>query len=293
MARCPNCGRETARTSDWVCEWCGYPLPEGMFKKLKKSFREVKEAIQNGEPIEEKPAPKEVKKPPRQEKPSKKPEPKREAMQPPAPQPQPQAQPEGTVQISIEALRKLMQSQPAPPAPQPVQAVPAAQPPPKPEISEKLTPVSPPPPVREAAEAVRPVPQAPVPPPRQEAPEAVRTVPPPQVKPEIPQAIEMTVAELLTAYKTEGPAADARFANQNLRLTGLVEKINVKVAMDIYSVILNDPGKGLLPQGVRCIFDRKYASALGQLTAGQTITVQGRYSGSIIDISLRDCFLIG
>ena len=43
MARCPNCGRETRRTIDWCCQWCGYPLTSGSYKKLDKTFAEVRE----------------------------------------------------------------------------------------------------------------------------------------------------------------------------------------------------------------------------------------------------------
>jgi hypothetical protein len=362
MAKCPNCGRETARTSDWVCQWCGYPLPDGGFKKIQKTYREVKEALQNGEPIEEKPvSKKEIKESRRQEKAPKQSEPKGGVK----PQPAPQPEQEEVVQISVEALRKFMQNQ-APLAP-PAESQPVSQTPPKAETAPKIVPPSPPtptplvqpqpapqtqpladaiekkpyPPVSHAQpkietvqkvvpispspvenipvlpppqiiEKVTPVSQPPVPaapevrPPQSAAQkiDAVKSAPPPppvESKPAPPpapkaepgaSAIEITVAELLTAYKTEGPAADARFANQILRVTGLVEKVNVKVAMDIYSVTLNDPGKGLLPQGVRCIFERKYSSALTQLAIGQKVTVQGKYSGSLIDISLRDCSLV-
>jgi len=42
MANCPNCGRATERTQDWVCQWCGYPLPSGSFRQIAKTYKEVK-----------------------------------------------------------------------------------------------------------------------------------------------------------------------------------------------------------------------------------------------------------
>ena len=102
----------------------------------------------------------------------------------------------------------------------------------------------------------------------------------------------MTVADLLSTFEKEGEAANARFANQILKVTGAIEKINVKKALDIYSITLNSPRKSILLQGVRCVFDRSQASELSQLAAGQTVTVQGRFTGSMIDVSLRDCMLI-
>jgi len=43
MKDCPNCGRPTLRTEDWVCQWCGYPLLSKSYKKIPKTYREIKE----------------------------------------------------------------------------------------------------------------------------------------------------------------------------------------------------------------------------------------------------------
>ncbi len=43
MAACPNCGRRTERTKDWVCEWCGYPLLYGSYKQIDKTYKELQE----------------------------------------------------------------------------------------------------------------------------------------------------------------------------------------------------------------------------------------------------------
>jgi hypothetical protein len=42
-ASCPNCGRRTQRTKDWVCEWCGYPLLYGNYKQIDKTYKELQE----------------------------------------------------------------------------------------------------------------------------------------------------------------------------------------------------------------------------------------------------------
>ncbi|MCK4863659.1 MAG: hypothetical protein KAS25_05140, partial [Dehalococcoidales bacterium] len=43
MPACPNCGRKTMRTEDWACQWCGYPLLSGAYKKIDKTYREIQE----------------------------------------------------------------------------------------------------------------------------------------------------------------------------------------------------------------------------------------------------------
>jgi outer membrane biosynthesis protein TonB len=41
MPKCPNCGRETARTADWACQWCGLPLLSGSYRKLDRTYKEL------------------------------------------------------------------------------------------------------------------------------------------------------------------------------------------------------------------------------------------------------------
>ena len=43
MSQCPNCGQRTARTEDWACQWCGYPLLSGSYKKIPKTYKQLKE----------------------------------------------------------------------------------------------------------------------------------------------------------------------------------------------------------------------------------------------------------
>lgn len=42
MPKCPNCGQTTARTEDWACQWCGYPLVSRSYKKIPKTYKELK-----------------------------------------------------------------------------------------------------------------------------------------------------------------------------------------------------------------------------------------------------------
>ena len=152
---------------------------------------------------------------------------------------------------------------------------------PKPELEPAPAPKPKPKRARRSKAKATPKPQ-PVP-----EPEAV-----PEPEPEVaPAVIEMTAEELLSAYEVDKTAADAKFANKILKVTGVVNRIEVKDILDVYYITLTSVEKSRL-QNVRCMFDKQHGPELSQLTPGQTVTVQGRYDGSIINIRLTDCVLV-
>ena len=103
--------------------------------------------------------------------------------------------------------------------------------------------------------------------------------------------MELSVGEILQAYEEDDIAADEKFMNKILRVTGTVSLIDVKDKLDIHYIRMT--GRGGDPwQSLQCMFDKKYSAVLEQLEKGQSITVQGRYTGSIIAIRMVDCILI-
>jgi hypothetical protein len=240
MKHCPNCGQPTARTEDWACQWCGYPLLSDSYKKIPKTYKQLKDELRHEqEPdvsVTPEPAP-----PPT-----------------PATKPEPEPQPEPTPEIVPEP-------EPAPKTEPVLEKEPVFEPEPAPQVE----------PVLEAE--TEPVSE----------PETEE-----EIEPELATIdVEITVERLRSAYGEEGTAADAKFINKTLKITGVVDKIEIQDALDIHYIIINSEAKSLL-QNVRCHFNRKHASELNQLTIGQTVTVQGTFDGSIMDLRMRDCFLV-
>ena len=210
MPKCPNCGQMTARTEDWACQWCGYPLSSNSYKRIPKTYKQLQE--------------------------EKRPKQRAPVRDEPEPEPVAELEPEPEPVAELE------------PEPEPVTELePVAEPEPEPEPVAELEPV--------------------------------------------PAAIELTVEELLSAYEVEGVAADAKFANKILRVTGITDRIEVKNILNIHYIYLTSAKTNLL-QHIRCVFDEKYGAELNKLTRGQRVTVQGKYDGSIIDISMRDCVIV-
>ncbi|MBI3040272.1 MAG: hypothetical protein HYY80_01220 [Chloroflexi bacterium] len=256
MAKCPNCGQETARTEDWACQWCGYPLLSRSYKQIAKTYKQLKEEelLRQRAPLGDETEPEPV----TELEPA--PEPELE----PAPKPKPERKPRAKTRATTKP-------KPAPEAEPAAKLKPAPKPKPKPK----------PKPVTEAEPAAEP-----------EATPTAVTRPEPVPGPEpVAATIELTVDELLSAYEVAGVAADARFTNKILKITGIANRVEVKDILDVYYINLTGAERHAL-QDVRCVFDRRYAAELNKLTTGQPVTVQGKYDGSIINISLRDCVLV-
>jgi hypothetical protein len=102
---------------------------------------------------------------------------------------------------------------------------------------------------------------------------------------------KVTAEELCLAYREDKVAADKKFADKILEVTGVVDRVVVNDIHDIYYVILASAEKRR-EWNVRCTFDKKHAPSLDRLTAGQAVTVQGKYDGYKINILMRDCVLL-
>jgi hypothetical protein len=104
--------------------------------------------------------------------------------------------------------------------------------------------------------------------------------------------LNLTVEELLVAYAEDNVAANAKFIDKRLRISGTVDKIEIKDYLDIYYISLNNTERNSL-QTVRCIFDKKDMDDLNKLLPGQKVTVSGKFDGSIIDFRMSECILVG
>ena len=103
MRKCPNCGLTAERTEDWACQWCGYPLLSKSYKKIPKTYQQLKG--------EKPPEPEAVAEPQPEPVPASEPEAVAEPQPEPVPAPEPEAvaepQPEpkpGTTGITVEEL---------------------------------------------------------------------------------------------------------------------------------------------------------------------------------------------
>ncbi len=289
MAKCPNCGRETLRTEDWACQWCGHPLLYGPFKKIEKTYKQLKEErlhkskeetglIQEREQEPESEKEMETKQDLELIKGIKlEPEPetkiKMDVAQGIEQETEPVQEPERELE-KIEEPESELEAKPTQETEteEEVGAGTEEEGKPEPEKVEESE-------TEEIHESE----------PKTEE-EVELKEPEPEPEPE-PADMELTVGEILTAYEEDDVAADEKFMNKILRVNGKVSLIDIKDKLDIHYIRMTGSG-GDPWQSLQCMFDKKHSAALGELEKGQTVTVQGRYSGSVIAIRMFDCVLI-
>jgi len=102
--------------------------------------------------------------------------------------------------------------------------------------------------------------------------------------------IEVTAQELYSAYEANQVAADAKYKDKIVRVTGIVNTIG-KDILDTPYVLLTSGGQYEM-FGVQCMFDKKYELELAQLIKGQTVTVQGKVSSYLANVIVADSVLV-
>ena len=279
MPSCPNCGRDTRRTEDWVCQWCGYPLLSRSYKKIDKTYKEFQaEKTDSQEYLVPESAPEPEPEPALEPEPEPEPTPAPEPESEPEPEPEPEPKPE---------------PEPEPkPAPEP-----EPEPEPAPEPESQPEPESKPEPEPTPAPEPEPEPEPQPEPEPEPAPEPEPT-PEPEPEPELPPELEVTksgadttVDALNHYYQTDKAATHAKLKDQILKVSGQVEKVFVRDHLDIRYIVLTGEKKSG-PWSVRCSFSKESVSEMNQLSKGQTVKIQGAYDGYGKNIILKDCNLI-
>jgi hypothetical protein len=319
MPACPNCGRQTLRTKDWACQWCGYPLISRAYKKIDKTFKELQEERNLSPKYEEAetditPDPDTVAETPPEPKPEPPPETKRFRFFHREQKPQP----EHTAETPPPSTRpEIPREEPQSVKPQPAPEVkPEPKPVTPPEAKQEPKPVTPPPPPAPAP-APQPElkPEAELPPAPQSKPEAelppapepepVPQLPPrpvhaPEPEPEpvavipldsIKEGMEITVDQLNALFKADKSGANSRFKEKVVIVKGLVEKVFIREHLEIRYIVMTGARKKDL-WSVRCSFEKEGAAGLNRLNEGQETAVRGTYDGFSKNIIFKNCSLV-
>ena len=217
MNKCPNCDQVTARTSDWACTWCGYPLLSNSYEEIPNTYKELNEQRLREQKL-------------LQAKPTRDPEPI------PIGPPQTILEPERV--YGVERERKAQT--------EPTQV----------ELNQEV-------PCTQTSSFG---------------------------EPEL-SVVESHVDELYSTLEADRVAAEAKYKNKVLKVTGLVYRTVINANLDVDYVILTSTKK-YGDQRVSCAFDKKHEGELRHLEEAQSVTVQGNYSGFEANILMEECSVV-
>ncbi len=291
MPDCPNCGRLTMRTKDWVCQYCGYPLLSKAYKALDKTYKELQEEEKakwkfvvpepTGYDLQEEVTASETRTTPAAETvPAPEPEAAVTPQQPPSPETEPEPEPEPEPMITPPPDSYPEPSHELEPGPTPQEAPIVEEPKPQPIITPPPASVAPPAP--EPGTGQQPGPEV--------APEAPADAPAPPLE-DIGNGTRLTVDQLNELFSGDRKAAGAALQGKSIIVRGQVSKVFVRDHIDVRYIIL----ESLTKKGswsVRCVFDKSAVPQLIRLNEGNEVTVRGYYDGFSKNVILKDCELV-
>ncbi len=304
MPACPNCGRQTLRTKDWACQWCGYPLLSKSYKKIDKTFKELQEersGIAKAAPPEPEPAfdlDSELGLAPEAA-------PQPESAPAPEPLPEPELAPEAAPQPELApAAEPVSEPEPTPaPEPEPEsivepEAAPEPEPAPESEAAPEPEAASPPQPEAEL-ESSSPPPQIspPEPAPQLSSQPQPGSLPEPEPPPVVAPSLDtisdgsvLSVDELDALFKADRLGAHEKLSGKTVVIKGFVEKVFIRDHIDVRYIVLTGARKKVI-WPVRCTFGKENVSQMSRLNNGQEVSVRGKYDSYGKNIIFKDCVL--
>lgn len=100
----------------------------------------------------------------------------------------------------------------------------------------------------------------------------------------------VSLATLLEQYKDNEVRADEFYKNKFIQITGKVGTIKKDIINNIYVTL--GTGRDFEMPMAQCFFDDKLAYQVSQLSKDDTITVQGRVNGLMMNVLIKECTLV-
>ncbi len=104
------------------------------------------------------------------------------------------------------------------------------------------------------------------------------------------EAIKVTALELSNAYKANEVAADAKYKNKQVEITGTVESIG-KDVLDTPYIALESYQYAIIDK-VQCMFSKSDEPQLATVSKGQKIILSGEVSGKFGNIIVKGCAIV-
>lgn len=110
-----------------------------------------------------------------------------------------------------------------------------------------------------------------------------------QTKPVEEAAIKVTASQLYSDYEANEVAADAKYKNKKIEVSGTISNIGKDILDTPYVALVVSPNNPVF--SVQCMFDKSAQSQLATLTKDSKITLVGTVSGKMANIIVKDCVI--
>lgn len=103
-------------------------------------------------------------------------------------------------------------------------------------------------------------------------------------------AIKVSAEQIVGDYKDNGVAADAKYKDKLVEISGVVDTIDKDILDTPYITL--ESYKYAIVDRVQCMFSRADEAQLAAVAKGQNITLQGTVSGKLGNVVVKDCKII-
>ena len=104
------------------------------------------------------------------------------------------------------------------------------------------------------------------------------------------EAIKVTAEKIVSDYKANQVAADAKYEGKLIEVSGIVDSIG-KDILDAPYITLTTYEYAIIDH-VQCMFSRSQEAELAAVSKGQNITLRGTVSGKLGNIIVRGCTIV-
>jgi hypothetical protein len=108
-------------------------------------------------------------------------------------------------------------------------------------------------------------------------------------EPKTEPAIEVTATALVAEFKENAVAAEQKYGEKRIRVTGVVNSVD-KDILDTPYVAISGDQYGI--NNVQCMFPKDRASDLVSFKKDSKATVEGVFSSNLMNVLLKDCTVV-
>lgn len=104
------------------------------------------------------------------------------------------------------------------------------------------------------------------------------------------EAIKVSALTLVSEYRDNGVAADTKYKDQLVEVTGVVESIDKDILGTPYVAL--ESYKYAIIDHIQCMFSHSNEAELGTVKKGQKITLRGEVQGKSGNIVVTGCSIV-